>query len=97
MKERLDKEVMGQLTLIFRTMSNPTRMDIVKFLKKHDGSCFEDIRQEFNVNNNTISYHLKKLIAAELVKKNGKYYITDFGRKVAVVFEDFEKTMAKFE
>ena len=61
MKEYLNKEAKEQLRLMFRTMSNPTRMVIVRFLKKHDGSCFEDIRQEFNVNNNTISYHLKKL------------------------------------
>lgn len=93
----MNEEARELLKLMFRTMSNPTRMIIVRFLKEHDGSCFEDIRQEFNANNNTISYHLKKLIAADLVKKNGKYYITDFGKKVATVFEDFEKAMAESE
>ena len=93
----MDKEAMEQLKLIFRTMSNPTRMVIVKFLNKHVGCCFEDIRHEFNVNNNTMSYHLKKLVASGLVRKNGKYYVTDFCRKAAVVYDDFEKAMSKFE
>lgn len=97
MKLYENKEAMERLRLMFRTMSNPLRMSIVKFLKKRDGSCFEDIRREFNANNNTVHYHLKKLVATDLVKKNDKYYITDFGRKVATLFEDFDKAMAEFK
>ena len=93
----MNKEAMEQFRLIFRTMSNPTRLTIVSFLKKHDGCCFGDIRQEFNANNNTISFHLKKLVDAGLVKKNGLYYITDFGKEVAIVYEDFERVIAEFD
>ena len=87
---------MEELRLIFRTMSNPTRMAIINFLNKKNIACFSDIRHEFNVNNNTAHYHLKKLITANLVKKNGKYSITDFGRKIATIFEDFDKEISKF-
>jgi len=97
MKEYKNKEAMERLSMILRTMSNPTRMDIVKFLKKYDGSRFEDIRHEFNMNNNSARYHLKKLIDANLVIKSNKYYITDFGKKLATVFEDFDRAISEFE
>lgn len=98
MKPYMNKEAMEQLKLIFRTMADPTRMAVVSFLRKHAGGCcFGDIKQEFDANNNTVSFHLKKLVAAGLVRKNGKYFITDFGRKAANVYKNFEKTMPKLD
>ena len=65
------------LSETLKAISDPVRRDIITMLKDGKKSAGE-IAEHFNLTNATVSYHLKKLKAAELVVetkyKNYIYY-----------------------
>jgi predicted HTH transcriptional regulator len=41
--------------------SNDTRAKIIMYIKQHGKASFEELRKEFNLNNNSLTFHLRKL------------------------------------
>lgn len=88
-----------EIAKFFRIMSNENRRNILVELNKSGdaGKRFWDIRWALNLNSNTLTYHMKKLIDSGMVsKKHGRYYITKFGKRCLSYYRDFEKMVAKW-
>ena len=67
---------------ICKALSHDTRRIMLKELSKiSNGITFKEFCLIFNANPNTIAFHTKQLIKAELVSKPGRYHITELGRK----------------
>lgn len=69
-------------TIACKMLSNTNRENILKKLEKEEGLRFNDINFALKLNNNTLSYHIKKLLESKMVRKDqNEYYITEFGRR----------------
>ena len=74
----------AQAASIFKALADPARVQIVNLLANADGAvCVCDITPEVDLTQPTVSFHLKKLLAAGLVQREqrGKwaYYSLDIG------------------
>jgi len=72
-------EIIG-LALV--SISNITRAEITKYIQKHKSVTFEELRSVFNLNNNTLSFHLKKLQEGYVIsqpKERGPYELGELG------------------
>jgi DNA-binding transcriptional ArsR family regulator len=63
--------------VVFRALTEPCRIDLIKFLLAKGPSDIETISQSFTQDRSVISRHLKQLLEAGLVSclKNGKHRI----------------------
>ena len=70
-----------RLVKIFKSLSDSTRIDIIRYLvKKKESSC-QEISKKFPLSQPTLSHHFNKLMDAGILKvrKNGTahYYSVD--------------------
>jgi len=80
-------------------LSNETRIKIMVFIRKKKRTKFEQLRKEFNLNNNTLTFHLKKLQDANIVfqvKNRGPCELNEFGEVMLEFFEEMEKAVESF-
>jgi len=83
-------EIVGEALV---SISNSTRADIAKYIKKHKKATFEDLRKEFNLNNNTLSFHLKKLQESYIISqsdKRGHYILGELGKLMLCTLDELE-------
>jgi predicted transcriptional regulator len=74
------------------------RFDILVKIKtfRDKGVSFGELREEFNLNNNSLNYHLKKLLDIQFIvqkKKRGKYFINHKGKLAVKSRHDLEKIL----
>ena len=58
------------------------RRDILQYIKENKEVTFEELRRKFNLNNNTLTFHLQKLLDGHIIsqqKKRGRYQVGDMG------------------
>lgn len=70
-----NEDARRQATLI-KALSDPVRLQILHILKQHSGAiAVEKIVEHFNLEQPTISHHLRILLSAGLInyKKSGNY------------------------
>ncbi len=60
---------------------------IVLHLMMHPHSAHREMKGHFNISPSTLSYHLKRLMEAEIIGKDarGRYYVLDEGRVAKVL------------
>jgi len=92
MKENktISYEIIGAALL---SISNITRVDIIRYLQRYSKASFKELRTEFNLNNNTLRFHLRKLQDAYIVsqpKKRGYYMLGELGEVILRTREDLE-------
>jgi DNA-binding HxlR family transcriptional regulator len=75
------REIMYEKTrFVCFVLSNENRLLILREISLSDGKRWGYLRNKFNLNNNTLTFHLNALLKAKMiVKENKKYIITDFG------------------
>ncbi|OMP68122.1 autorepressor SdpR family transcription factor [Domibacillus epiphyticus] len=78
-------------TLVFKALSDPTRLSIIDLLKERDRTA-GDIADQFNMTKPSISHHLNTLQSAGLVlsERNGQHIIYSLN---TTVFQDVVKWM----
>ena len=79
-----------------KVLSHDMRRNILKeLLKQPKGICFSYLLSKYDVTSNTICFHIKKLIQADLVYNTGKYHITELGKNVIKETIDLENHVIK--
>ena len=63
---------MNNIDLIFKALSDPIRLDILKILYSSDSVCVCELVDKFNISQSKLSYHLKMLLSAELINKSSQ-------------------------
>ena len=86
---------------IFKSLSDPTRYGIIKFLlAKKEFSC-QELSKKFSLSQPALSHHFNKLISAKIinVRKNGiakyysinKPYLNNIGIDITKIIQKGEK------
>lgn len=61
---------MNNIELIFKALSDPIRLDILKILYSSESICVCQLVDKFNISQSKLSYHLKLLLSANLIYKS---------------------------
>lgn len=79
------------------SISNDSRANIARYIRDKKDVKFEELRKEFNFNNNTLTFHLNKLQSAHIVsqqKDRGSYRLGQLGEVVLNYLEALESELA---
>lgn len=74
-------------------LSNESRMNITRYIQKNKEVTFGMLRQNFNMNNNTLTFHLQKLLKAYIIshpKDRGPYQVGPLGNKMLQLLDTLE-------
>jgi len=63
---------MNNIELIFKALSDPIRLDILKILYSSESVCVCQLADKFNISQSKLSYHLKLLLSANLIYKSSQ-------------------------
>ena len=63
---------MENLELIFKALSDPIRLQILKKLYSEESVCVCKLVDMFDISQSKLSYHLKKLLSANLIDKTSQ-------------------------
>lgn len=63
---------MNNIDLVFKALSDPIRLDILKILYSADSVCVCELVDKFNISQSKLSYHLKMLLSANIINKESK-------------------------
>ena len=63
---------MDNIDLIFKALSDPIRLDILKKLYSAESVCVCELTDIFDISQSKLSYHLKLLLSANLINKTSK-------------------------
>lgn len=84
----------GSTATLFKALADPGRVRIVNMLAGSEGPvCVCDFTPELGLSQPTVSFHLKKLVQAGLLRREQRgtyaYYSVDLGalRRLGAVFE----------
>ena len=79
------------------SISNDGRANIARYIRDKKDVKFEELRKEFNLNNNTLTFHLKKLQDAYIIsqeKNRGSYRLGQLGEVVLEYLEALENNLS---
>ncbi|MGL6105754.1 ArsR/SmtB family transcription factor [Romboutsia sp.] len=60
---------MNKIDLIFKALSDPIRLNILKKLYSAESVCVCELSSIFDISQSKLSYHLKLLLSAGLISK----------------------------
>ena len=63
---------MNNIDLVFKALSDPIRLDILKILYSADSVCVCELVDKFNISQSKLSYHLKMLLSANIINKSSQ-------------------------
>lgn len=63
---------MDNIDLIFKALSDPIRLNILKRLYTAESVCVCELSNMFDISQSKLSYHLKLLLSANLIDKTSK-------------------------
>lgn len=63
---------MDNVDLIFKALSDPIRLSILKKLYSAESVCVCELTDIFDISQSKLSYHLKLLLSANLINKISK-------------------------
>lgn len=76
------------------SIGDSTRIDIARYIQSHKKATFMELINAFNLNHNTLRFHLRKLKQAHVIaqpKKRGSYTLDVLGELMLRTLEDLEK------
>lgn len=95
--EKSEKVRIGTISLFNKAMStlstNDIRLKIALLIKEDKKLSFTEIKMKYNLNNNNLRFHLKKLVEAHIISQSytrGPYEITELGETLIRFFELLE-------
>lgn len=73
---------MDNIDLIFKALSDPIRLNILKKLYCSQSVCVCELVKEFDLSQSKLSYHLKLLLSSDLISKTtqGKWNLYSVNR-----------------
>lgn len=94
LKEMKNSTEYHDLVATAKALSSEMRIQILLFLHLAQSSCFCELTGLFNIKDSTLTYHIKLLKAAKLVKteKNGKFITIKIAENI---HDKVPKTIAK--
>lgn len=66
---------------IYRTLKDPTRQNIIRFIGSREQASYSDILVHMNISTGKLNYHLK-LLSPFLEKQNNGYALNDHGKNL---------------
>lgn len=63
---------MNNIDLIFKALSDPIRLQILKKLYSSESVCVCELVDIFDISQSKLSYHLKMLLSVNLINKTSK-------------------------
>lgn len=63
---------MNNIDFIFKALSDPIRIKILKKLYSDESVCVCELTDIFDISQSKLSYHLKLLLSANLINKTSK-------------------------
>ena len=69
----VERETDGELTLILKAASDPTRRAILTILVQHGPTRVTDLAEHFDISLNSVSKHIKVLESAGLVERKTEW------------------------
>lgn len=63
---------MNNIDSIFKALSDPIRLDILKKLYTAESVCVCELTNIFDISQSKLSYHLKLLLSADLINKTSE-------------------------
>lgn len=63
---------MNNIDFIFKALSDPIRLNILKKLYSADSVCVCELTDIFDISQSKLSYHLKLLLSANLINKTSE-------------------------
>ena len=63
---------MDNIDLIFKALSDPIRINILKKLYSSESVCVCELTDIFDISQSKLSYHLKLLLSANIINKKSK-------------------------
>jgi len=63
---------MDNIDLIFKALSDPIRINILKKLYSAESVCVCELTNIFDISQSKLSYHLKLLLSANIINKKSK-------------------------
>ena len=77
-------------------LSNESRVNITRYIQENNKVSFETIRRNLNMNNNTLNFHLQKLMKAHIIsqpKDRGPYEIDPLGNEMIELLNVLESSI----
>ena len=71
-------EKIKELAEIFKALSDPNRLRILKLLIKHNCLCVNALSKELNISQSAVSQHLKILRQAEVVQSSKQGFFVHY-------------------
>ena len=74
-------------------LSNESRVNITRYVQENKEVTFETLRKNFNMNNNTLTFHIQKLMKAYIIsqpKDRGTYQIGPLGNRMLQLLDALE-------
>lgn len=96
--ERDENEEIKSLSKIFSALSHSSRYMILKFIMKERKAAFGEILDVFEMNDNTLRFHLNKIKGAGLISQSRKgmpYKITELGELSLDFYNKMKKAIEK--
>ncbi|MEG1312607.1 MAG: metalloregulator ArsR/SmtB family transcription factor [Romboutsia sp.] len=63
---------MNNIDLVFKALSDPIRLSILKKLYSSESVCVCELVDIFDISQSKLSYHLKMLLSANLINKTSE-------------------------
>lgn len=63
---------MNNIDFVFKALSDPIRLDILKKLYSAESVCVCELTDIFDISQSKLSYHLKLLLSANLINKTSE-------------------------
>ena len=88
--------IYGEYALIFKALSDSTRLEILEMIKDKE-LCACQIIKKFNITQPTLSYHMKILKDVGLINctKNGSWMHYSLNEKTIIELESFFRSLKK--
>lgn len=95
--EREEKEIKSKAYEIISSglfaLSSDIRRDILRYIQNKKEVTFEELRRHYNMNNNAITFHLRKLSEAYIIAQNkdrGPYQVGPLGSVMLQFLDELE-------
>jgi len=97
-KGEVRERALELIGIALSALSNNTRVNIARHIQKNKRATFEELRTEFNLNNNSLTFHLQKLQDAYIVtqmKNRAPYELGELGDVMLRLLDTIEGDVAQ--
>jgi len=81
------------ISKVLSALSHNTRFKIARYVQKNKKVGFKELKTKFNLNSNTLRFHLRKLQDAKIIvqpTKRGAYLISKLGNTMLTFYDELK-------